>query len=187
MSQPNNQIFIGFNLEVAGLGDFFTLDDPVKGLLDNTVYKLADADILVDVSEDVRSIRTRRGRSRELEKFNAGSIDVLLSNANRKYDPTNARATGTRQNLIPNPSFEAALTNWSTGSSFFTIAAQTRQNLVTNPSFEVSTANWTTDATELTTSGATTSATRCHSRLSRMRASVASWVAMSRSSSLGRR
>lgn len=154
MSQPSNQVFIGFTLEVSGLGDFFTLDDPVKGLLDNTDFPLADPEVLVEVTEDVRSITTRRGRSRELDKFQTGSADVVLSNANRKYDPTNARETGTRQNLIPNPSFEAALTNWSTGQSFFTIAPITRQNLATNPSFETSLAGWTTDATELTTSGA---------------------------------
>jgi hypothetical protein len=109
MSQPNNQVFIGFTLEVGG-GNFFTLNDSVKGELDNPTFKLASEDVLVDVSEDVRSIQVRRGRSRELDKFNAGSVNILLSNANRKYDPTNARETSTRQNRSTNPSFESNTT-----------------------------------------------------------------------------
>lgn len=78
---------IGFDLSLAGAGDFFTLDDPVKGLLDNTDYKLA-GDILTDVSDDVRSVEVKRGRSNETTAVNAGSATVVLDNRTRLYDPT---------------------------------------------------------------------------------------------------
>ena len=44
-------------------------------------------DILQDVTEDVRSVTVRRGRSRELERYQAGAATVNLDNQGRKYDP----------------------------------------------------------------------------------------------------
>jgi hypothetical protein len=80
---------IAFDLNAAGQGNFFTLDDPVKGVLGGTAddYPLA-GDILTDVTADVRAIRVRRGRSNLLEKFQAGALDVVLNNRERLYDPT---------------------------------------------------------------------------------------------------
>lgn len=86
MTIPDTRVYIAFDLAAGGSGDFFTLDDPVKGELDNTTYKLS-GDILVDVTEDVRGISVRRGRSRQLEKFQAGAANVDLNNDQRKYDP----------------------------------------------------------------------------------------------------
>lgn len=86
MSTPDTRVYIAFDLAAGGSGDFFTLDDPVKGELDNTIYKLS-GDILIDVTEDVRSIGVRRGRSRQLEQFQAGAATVQLNNDERKYDP----------------------------------------------------------------------------------------------------
>lgn len=86
MSRPDTRVFIAFDLAAGGSGDFFTLSDPVKGVLDNTDYKLA-GDILEDVTEDVRAISVRRGRSRQLEQFQAGAASVELRNDQRKYDP----------------------------------------------------------------------------------------------------
>lgn len=86
MSRPDTRVFIAFDLAAGGSGDFFTLSDPVKGVLDNTDFKLA-GDILEDVTEDVRSITVRRGRSRQLEQFQAGAASVELRNDERKYDP----------------------------------------------------------------------------------------------------
>jgi len=56
----------------GGAGNFFTLDDPTKGELNNATFKLA-GDILEDVTNEVRSVTVRRGRSRELERFQAGA------------------------------------------------------------------------------------------------------------------
>ena len=78
---------IAFDLSLAGAGSFLTLDDPVKGVLDGATYKLA-GDVYVDVSDDVRSVSVRRGRSRELTAFTAGQASVVLDNRARLYDPT---------------------------------------------------------------------------------------------------
>lgn len=83
---------IAFDLSLAGAGDFLTLDDPVKGLLDGTTFKLA-GDVFEDVSADVRSVSVRRGRSRELTAFTAGQASVVLDNRDRLYDPTAGTAT----------------------------------------------------------------------------------------------
>ena len=86
MPRPDTQVRIAFDLSAGGAGNFFTLDDPTKGLLNGTAYKLA-GDILEDVSADVRSVSIRRGRSRELERYQAGAASVDLDNSQRKYDP----------------------------------------------------------------------------------------------------
>jgi len=78
---------IAFDLSLAGAGSFFTLDDPVRGLLDGATFKLA-GDVYEDVSDDVRSVSVRRGRSRELTAFTAGQATVVLDNRARLYDPT---------------------------------------------------------------------------------------------------
>jgi hypothetical protein len=86
MSRPDTRVRIAFDLAAGGVGDFFTLDDPVKGELDNAPFGLS-GDILQDVTDDVRSITVRRGRSRELERYQAGAATVVLDNKDRKYDP----------------------------------------------------------------------------------------------------
>jgi len=86
MPRPDTRVRIAFDLAAGGAGDFFTLDDPTKGELDNATYKLA-GDILEDVTADVRSVTVRRGRSRELERYQAGAVTVDLDNTGRKYDP----------------------------------------------------------------------------------------------------
>jgi hypothetical protein len=62
---------IAFDLSLTTGVNFFTLDDPDKGVLDNTEYVLG-GDALVDVTEYLRSVQVDRGRSRTLEKFTAG-------------------------------------------------------------------------------------------------------------------
>lgn len=86
MSRPETTVRIAFDLAAGGIGDFFTLDDSAQGLLNGTTYKLA-GDVLQDVTEDVRSVTIRRGRSRELERYQAGAADIELDSTGRKYDP----------------------------------------------------------------------------------------------------
>ena len=86
MSRPDTRVRIAFDLAAGGVGDFFTLDDPVKGELDDAPFGLS-GDILEDVTNEVRSVTVRRGRSRELERFQAGAATVDLDNSQRKYDP----------------------------------------------------------------------------------------------------
>lgn len=66
--------------------NYFTLNDPVKGVLNNTTYKLGGAQF-VDVSQWVRSVTVNRGKNRELEKVTAGSCSVTFDNNNRWFDP----------------------------------------------------------------------------------------------------
>jgi hypothetical protein len=87
MSRPDTRVRIAFDLAAGGAGNFFTLDDPVKGELDTSPVGLA-GDILEDVTDDVRSITVRRGRSRELERYQAGAATVVLDSQDRKYDPS---------------------------------------------------------------------------------------------------
>jgi hypothetical protein len=87
MSRPDTTIRIAFDLAAGGSGNFFTLNDPVKGELDNAPFGLA-GDVLTDVTNDTQSISVRRGRSRELERFQAGAATIQLDNRGRQFDPT---------------------------------------------------------------------------------------------------
>ena len=82
------KVSLAFSLYKNGIGDYFTLDDPTKGALNNSTYTLA-GDVLVDVTSDVRTIQIKRGRNRQLGRFTAGAANLVLSNASRKYDPLN--------------------------------------------------------------------------------------------------
>jgi hypothetical protein len=83
---PDPKVEIAFDLSANGIGDFFTLDDPTKGVLDGTTYKLA-GDILQDVTSYTRDIRIRRGRSRQLDRFTSGAATITLDNRVRRFDP----------------------------------------------------------------------------------------------------
>jgi hypothetical protein len=77
---------IAFDLTLAGAGEFFTLGDPVQGEIGEPAYPLA-GDVLTDVTNDVRSVSIKRGRSRELDRFTAGQAQVVVDNRDRRYDP----------------------------------------------------------------------------------------------------
>jgi hypothetical protein len=77
---------IGFGVDAVG-GDYFVLDDPVKGELDNTTYLLAPEDVFVDVTEYVAAITTDRGRERELDEYQTGTATVTFNDDARDLDP----------------------------------------------------------------------------------------------------
>ena len=81
------KVEIAFDLSANGQGNFFTLDDPVKGVLGGTVSSPLAGDVLTDITEYVRSVQVKRGRSRILEKFTAGIANVALDNNARTFDP----------------------------------------------------------------------------------------------------
>ena len=85
MGLPTKTVEIGFDLSSGG-GPFFTLDDPVAGLLDNTDFILGGT-LFYDVTSYVVSINSNRGRSRELDKYNAGALEVVFDNQARVFDP----------------------------------------------------------------------------------------------------
>lgn len=80
------KVEIAFDTAANGLGNFLTLDDPVKGQLDTSPYVLS-GDVLNDVTQYVRNVSIKRGRSKTLEKFTAGVANIDLDNRNRYFDP----------------------------------------------------------------------------------------------------
>lgn len=87
MSIPATTVELGFDLSALG-GPFFILDDAVQGVLDNTDYTLGGT-LFYDVSEYVRSVSVRRGKSRQLDRFTAGGASIELNNNSRAFDPEN--------------------------------------------------------------------------------------------------
>jgi len=87
MSIPATTVEIGFDLSALG-GPFFILDDPVQGVLDNIEYTLGGT-LFYDISEYVRSVSVKRGKSRQLDRFTAGAASIELDNNNRAFDPEN--------------------------------------------------------------------------------------------------
>lgn len=85
MSLPTIEVLVGFQT-TTGFGNPFQLDNATFGLLDTgTLGGLAFAD-LTSISQ---SITTSRGRSRQLDQFNAGSATVSFDNSSRVLDPLN--------------------------------------------------------------------------------------------------
>lgn len=85
MPIPTTKVELGF--DGNGPGPFFVLDDPVAGVLDNTSYVLAGP-YFQDVSTYVNRISTNRGKSRALDRYQAGQVNVVFNNRNRYFDPT---------------------------------------------------------------------------------------------------
>jgi hypothetical protein len=66
----------------------FTLDDPIYGLLDGE--GVLDGNLEgIDVTQYVKSVQLRRGRSGTLDNFEAGSVSIVLNNNDRRFDPIN--------------------------------------------------------------------------------------------------
>lgn len=80
------KVEIGFDLTESPIGPFFVLNDEVRGVLGNTEYTLAGT-IFVDITEFVQTVSISRGKSRLLDKFQAGSLEVILDNTSRAFDP----------------------------------------------------------------------------------------------------
>ena len=85
MTAPTIQVLVGFQT-TTGFGNPFQLDNATFGLLDTgTLGGLAFAD-LTDICEN---INITRGRSRQLDQFNAGTATLTFDNASRILDPLN--------------------------------------------------------------------------------------------------
>jgi hypothetical protein len=82
----NNRVEIAFDLSADPNADFAVLDDPVKGVLGSTVYVLG-GQLLIDVTDKVLSYSVTRGKSRQLDRYPAGSLTVNLNNNDRSFDP----------------------------------------------------------------------------------------------------
>jgi len=72
----------------TGDAPYFRLNDPIKGKLNNTSYRLAGP-IFYDITNKVTSVNVTRGKNRQLERYNAGQAAITLNNEDRTFDPLN--------------------------------------------------------------------------------------------------
>jgi hypothetical protein len=64
----------------------FTLDDEIKGLLDNTEFTLGGTRFF-DITNRLISVSTQRGKSVALDRIDAGNSSINLDNSDRLFDP----------------------------------------------------------------------------------------------------
>jgi hypothetical protein len=93
MAIPTTTVEVCFDESTLDATAGFTLDNTTKGRLNNPYYKLDGGLLFSDVSADVMSLSTTRGRSRELDYYVAGSATINFNNNLRKYDPLNTAST----------------------------------------------------------------------------------------------
>lgn len=72
----------------ASFGYPFLLNDPAYGILDTNILADAAADI-VNVTDQVMAVSTRRGRNRILSNFEAGTATVTINDPNSDFNPQN--------------------------------------------------------------------------------------------------
>ena len=83
------KVELGFT-ESGASAPFFTLDDPVLGVLDSPLGVLGGGEVLVEVTPYVRAFGITRGKSRELDRYGSGQARVEFNNNDRTFDPTYA-------------------------------------------------------------------------------------------------
>ena len=82
---------LGVSIDFADGASFaysFVLDDPNYGILDQNALADNPSD-LVDITDQVMKVSTRRGRNRILSNFEAGTAAVTLNDPNSWFDPFN--------------------------------------------------------------------------------------------------
>lgn len=79
------KVEIGFDLG-ANTPTGFKLDDPVRGVLDNTTFILA-GELFYDISPRVQTVSVKRGKSEALDRIDAGISTIVLDNNDRLFDP----------------------------------------------------------------------------------------------------
>lgn len=99
MSMPIEKVEVGFDTSFSGAGNFFTLDDPVKGQLDNTSFPLGGL-TFIDITDRVRQFSISRGRSNLFSAFPAGQLNVEFNNHDRAFDPLYA-SSPFAGNIVP--------------------------------------------------------------------------------------
>jgi hypothetical protein len=84
MAVPDTRVFIAFDLTASG-GEYFTLDDDLRGVLDAPF--ILGGDLLVDLTDHVAAVSISRGKSDELDLYTAGNASITLHNDDRHFDP----------------------------------------------------------------------------------------------------
>jgi len=67
--------------------DAFVLDDPVKGVLDNTTYVLDGTTEFADVMDSTTNITVRRGRRDIGDQFSAGTMTFTIQDVDGIFNP----------------------------------------------------------------------------------------------------
>ena len=88
MSTPTMQVLVGFQ-STTGFGTPFMLDDAFYGVLDTAGRGTLGGLTFVDLTSLVENVSITRGRSRQLEQFNAGTAVIAFDNASQILNPSN--------------------------------------------------------------------------------------------------
>lgn len=88
MSTPTIQVMVGFQ-STTGFGTPFLLDNAFYGVLNTAGRGTLGGITMVDLTSLVESINITRGRSRQLDQFNAGTATIAFNNDSQILNPTN--------------------------------------------------------------------------------------------------
>ena len=82
------QVLVGFQ-STTGFGTPFMLDDAFYGVLDTAGRGTLGGLTFVDLTSLVENVSITRGRSRQLDQFNAGTAVIAFDNASQILNPSN--------------------------------------------------------------------------------------------------
>lgn len=106
LASPIIRVYFGLEYSTT---QYFTLDDDVKGEIDNSTYLIAGEDGEgIDITSDGYEVSIQRGRSRELDEFEVGMCQIMLRNFERTYDNLNTAGTF-YGNLVPGKRVEVEM------------------------------------------------------------------------------
>ena len=88
MSVPTMQVLVGFQ-STTGFGTPFQLNDAFYGVLDTAGRGTLGGVTFVDFTSLVESVNITRGRSRQLDQFNAGTATIAFNNDSQILNPSN--------------------------------------------------------------------------------------------------
>ena len=88
MSVPVMQVLVGFQ-STTGFGTPFMLDDAFYGVLDTVGRGTLGGVTFVDLTSLVENVSITRGRSRQLDQFNAGTAVIAFNNDSQILNPSN--------------------------------------------------------------------------------------------------
>ena len=88
MSTPTIQVMVGFQ-STTGFGTPFQLDNAFYGVLNTAGRGTLGGVTMVDLTSLVESVNITRGRSRQLDQFNAGTATIAFDNESQILNPSN--------------------------------------------------------------------------------------------------
>jgi hypothetical protein len=88
MSSPTIQVMVGFQ-STTGFGTPFQLNNAFYGVLNTAGRGTLGGITMVDLTSLVESVNITRGRSRQLDQFNAGTATIAFNNDSQILNPSN--------------------------------------------------------------------------------------------------